>query len=456
MSTGPAPDLSQRIQQDGLWRLMWKLSIPGLLGMSVNAINNFMDALFVGRMIGEDAFAAISLAFPIMFVVSSFTAMTGQGSSSLLSRAIGAKDLVQQEKIYSNLVALNLMITSLLMLAGWIFARKLIAFMGGQGQVLEYGTQYFRIIVLGSFFRSYAIGTNMLIRAEGNMKHAMLFAALAAGLNICLNPLFIGPLGLGIKGAGWATVVSMVFYGLLNLWYFTKGKVSFPIKPFVLSLDKPIIKEVMSVGVSAMALQAMFFVQQAVVFKSVAHYGNDTEIALMGAVYRIFLLLVIPLVGMMQALQAVVGINYGAKLYGRVKKALGVFTFSSTLLLTCVWLFMELWPRLILGLLLPKVAFDAHQIFLFRVAIAAIPLTALLFAGISFFQALGDGLKATVLLVSRQVGLFVPVTLLLPLWWGLEGIFYAAPLVDFFVAFVLVYVLWRQIVKLTRAEGKNK
>ena len=456
MANSPTSDRSTQIQSQNLWRLMWKLSIPGLLGMSVNAINNFMDALFVGRMIGPDAFAAISLAFPIMFVVSSFTAMTGQGSSSLLSRAIGAKDLVQQEKVYSNLVAMNLMITSMLMLAGWVFARKLIAFMGGEGQVLEYGVQYLRIIILGSFFRSYAIGTNMLIRAEGNMKHAMLFAGFAAGLNICLNPIFIGVLGFGIKGAGWATVVSMIFYGLLNLRYFTSGKVSFPIKPFSLSLDKPIIKEVLSVGVSAMALQAMFFVQQAVVFKSVAHYGDDQEIALMGAIYRIFLLLVIPLVGVMQALQAVVGINFGAGLYGRVKKALGVFTFSSTLLLTSLWVLMEIWPRGILGFLLPEVTFTPHQITLFRVAISAIPLTALLFAGISFFQALGDGLVATILLVSRQVGLFVPVTLALPLWWGLEGIFYATPLVDFFVAFVLLYILWRQIVKLSRMEGKKQ
>ena len=159
-------------------------------------------------------------------------------------------------------------------------------------------------------------------------------------LNMVLTPLFLGYFEWGIAGAAWATIISMIVFTLFDLWYFLTRRTNYQISLRSFRLEKKMLRPILAVGVSAMMLQIMFFLQQAVVFKSLAHYGDDWDLALMGACYRVLLLTLFPSFGFAQAMQPVVGINYGARVFSRVKDAYKIFTLSSSILMTAGWAFI--------------------------------------------------------------------------------------------------------------------
>jgi putative MATE family efflux protein len=424
---------------------MLRLALPGILGMSVASINVFMDALFVGQWVGENAVAAISLAFPLLMLIGGFAAMIGQGSASVLSRALGADDRDRQSVILSNLTALCLLVGLGISLPGFFFARELIALLGGTGEILDLGETYLQVMMLAAFPRIYAVSVNVIIRAEGNLKAAMTYSAASAVLNILLNALFIGPLGWGIAGAAWASLFAMLFMALLNLLYFIRGKSSFPVSLTRIYFAPLVLKEVLFIGVSAMMLQVMFFLQQVAVFRSIAHYGEDADIAFMGASYRIYLLATIPIFGFAQALQPVIGINFGARLYERVRRAMGIFTFTGTAVICLIWLGFAFFSEPILGALLPDTVFSQADLFRFRILMLVLPFQPIFFTGITLFQATGNGRMAGGLLIGRMLLVFIPLVMLLPLLFQLDGIYYAHPLSDLLAAATMGFFAWRSL-----------
>lgn len=426
---------------------MFRLAIPGILGMGVASINTFLDALFVGQFVGENAIAAISLAFPILMLIGGITSMIGQGSASVLSRAIGGGDPKRQEAIFSNLTALSLLLGIGFSIPGYLFAEDLIAMLGGKGEVLELGTQYLQIMMIGAFPRIYAVGINILIRAEGNLKAAMTFSAGTAVINIVLNALFIAVWGWGIAGAAWASVISMILMVIMDYSHFLRKKNSFPVNLKRIFFSNLIVKEVLYVGLSAMMLQVMFFLQQVVVFRSVSSYGDDWDLAFMGACYRIYLLAVIPIFGFAQALAPVVGINFGAKQYDRVGKAMWLFSLTATGIICVMWLALAIFSEATLSALLPNSTFSPHDIFLFRITLLILPFQPLFFTGVTLFQSIGNGKTAAILLVSRMFLIFIPGVLLLPLAFGLDGIYYAHPLADLLAVSIMFIGVRRELKK---------
>lgn len=446
MSTSTS-DRTEQILSGSLWTLMYKMSIPAIVGMSINGINAFVDALFVGQFLGQNALAAISIAFPLTMITNGFAAMVGIGTSSLLSRAIGAEDLEIQRKSFGTLTALSVMISIVIGSLGYYFAWDLIGFMGGSGEILELGVQYYQVMMFGAFFRVFAVAANMLIRAEGKIKEAMFIALIAPFLNMLLNPFFLGYLEWGVEGAAWATIISMAVFTLFNLVYFGRGKTSYEISLTDFSLDKKMLRPIFAVGVSAMMLQIMFFVQQAVVFKSLAHYGDDWDLAFMGACYRIVILMVIPIFGFAQAFQPIAGINYGAEKYARVRDAFKIFTISSTLLLLTTWTIAMIFPQTVLTWMLPDAIFETKDIFNFRMMISINPVFALFFMGATLFQAVGNAKFAFTLQLGRELLLYVPALLIFPLIWGADGIYYAGIPANIIISFLAVLMVTRQFRK---------
>lgn len=458
MALAPQKALSQEILTQDIWRLMLKLSLPSTLAMSVNGINAFVDGLFVGQLLGQQALAAISLAFPLTMLINGCTAMIGVGASSLLSRAIGAGDVATQRKIFGMTTVLCLMASALLSTLGIVFAYELIGLLGAEGEVLELAVCYYRVVMAGAFFRVYGVAANMLIRAEGKIREAMSFSIIATLLNILLNPIFIHHLKLGIAGAAWATVAAMLVLTLLDLQYFLRKRTDYPVDLRYARLEMALISPSLRVGVSAMLLQVMFFVQQAVVFMSLDRYGTEWDFAFMGACYRVVLLLVIPCFGFAQAMQPVTGINYGAQKLERVQAAYRLFTLSSTGLILVCWVGCMVFPRVILGWMLPEAQFTPNDLLNFRMMMGALPAFPLFFMGTTLFQSVGNGRSAAILLLSRELLLFVPLVLVLPLFWGVSGIYASSIPVNLLAIGLTVYLVALQFRQwqgpaLRQAEG---
>ncbi len=435
--------LTNSILQDDIWRLMRQLSLPAIIGMSINGINAFFDGLFVGQLAGQDALAAVSLAFPLTFITAGMSAMIGVGGSSILSVAIGADDKEKQGKVFGSVTILAAIVSAVLMLFGIYFARDLIGMLGGEGDILDMGVTYYRITLFGAFFRIYAVDLNMLIRAEGKIKEAMTHSISAAVLNIILNPIFIGVLNMGVAGAAWATVISMGIFTLIGLIYFFRKKTNYTVDLKTYSLEKKMVGPILKIGVSAMMLQIMFFVQQSVVFKMIDIYGGDWDIALMGASYRILLLMLFPGFGFAMAMQPVVGINFGAQKLARVKSAFKIFSLSSTLLIACCWLLIMIFPGTVLSWMLPDAVLSNTDILNFRMMISTLPLYPLFFMSTTMFQAIGKAKQAGLLSIMRDLLLFVPAVIILPLFFGVNGVYYGGVPSNVIMLGVCIWLLWK-------------
>lgn len=448
MSDTPKSELTQEILTENVWKLLWRLSMPAIIGMSINGINAFVDGLYVGQFLGQEALAAVSLAFPLMMVTNGISAMIGVGSSSLLSIAIGAGDLDTQRKIFGTMTALSLITSVILSIVGIIFAPQLIGFLGGTGEILTLGVIYYRIMMIGAFFRIFAVAANTLIRAEGKIKEAMVFSIIAAVLNIILNPIFIYYLDGGIAGAAWATVVAMIIFTLMGIWYFWAGKANYPVSLRTYSLSRDLLKPILSVGVSAMMLQLMFFVQQVIVFRLLAQYGDDWDIAFMGSSYRVLLLILFPSFGFAQALQPVVGINFGAKQYDRVRSSFTSFGLGATGLMTLVWVFIMWEPAVCLSWMMPDATFTNKDLWDFRMMMLTLPTFPIFFMTTTMFQAIGNARIAGFLIVARELLLFVPIVFILPMFYGVSGIYYTGVPVNCIVLVIMFISLNKQFRRL--------
>lgn len=466
MSTNAAENpLTQEILTEKIWKLMAKFSLPAIIAMSINSVNTFVDALFIGQYVGQDALAAVSLAFPLTMVTNGVSAMIGVGASSLLSRAIGANEVETQEKMFGLVTVLSVLCSAVLMVLGLSFSEELIGLMGGTGEIRVMGAYYYRILMYGAFFRIFGVVLNVLIRAEGKVKEAMTYSVIATLLNIVLNPIFIAYYGWGLAGAAWATNVSMLLFTIIGIWYYVKGKPNYKVDLGYWGLKESMLRPILSVGVSAMMLQIMFVIQQVFVFRSIAHYGaidavgeygSDYHIAVMGANYRIMILMIMPIFGFSQAMAPVAGINYGAKIYDRVKSSFNIFTNASTIGLLFLWALEMLFPEVILGWMLPDANLRPQDIFNFRVQMATYPVFPFFFMGITLFQAIGSAKKAGYMLVARELGLFVPIVLLLPYIYGVDGIYHAIAPTNLVVFVVTIFLIRNQFRKWEGLQNENK
>ncbi len=441
MSKAINNELRQEILNQSIWSLMIKFSLPAIIAMSINSLNTFVDALFIGQYVGQEALAAVSLAFPLTMLTNACAAMISVGGSSLLSIAIGANQIDIQEKIFGSTTIISIIVSLGLMTFGLIYAEELIRLMGGSGNLVTIGALYYRIMMMGAFVRIYGLVLNTLIRAEGKMNEAMSYLIAATLLNIILNPIFIVVLDWGVEGAAWSTIVAMLVLTITGLVYFLRDRANYPIDLSYWRLESYIVKPVLSVGVSAMMMQLMFLLQQIFVFRSIAHYGNEWHIAFMGACYRIMIFMVMPIFGFSQALQPIVGINFGGDQLARVKEAFALFAKVSTAMLFVFWVLELTFPEIILSWMLPDATFSKTDIFNFRIQMLSYIVFPFFLMGVTMFQSIGRAQIAGFMLVARELAIFIPVVLLLPLFYGVNGIYYSMLPVNLIVFFAAAWLI---------------
>ncbi len=446
----PRLQVRHAIRTEDPWRLVLRLAIPGILGMLTVGLKNFVDAIFVGQLVGETALAAVALTFPLGILWTSIAGLIGIGSGSLLSRSIGSGDEVTQRQILGNLVAMVLVGSLIMSLLGYVTAEPAVRFMGGRGEIAVYGVAYLRVLMVGSVFFTMGVATNMLIRAEGRMRQAMTFSALAVVANIAFNGIFVAWLGWGVQGAALGTVAAMAVYAAFNFWYFFSGHSSLPMQDFRIRLVPALMPEILGVGSSAMLLQVMTLVEQTLVYQTIAHYGSDRDMAFVGASLRILMLAVIPVFGFSQALQPVLGINFGANDFRRMRRSLWVFGISGTLLMFLIWIPFQTIPQIPLRWLLPEMVLTAQDLWNFRILTLLLPVLPIIFCGITLFQSIGNGRMAGLMIALRQAILFAPILLILSRWAGLNGVYYSLSLVDGIMVGVVLAAIWIQLRRLER------
>ncbi|MDC7124802.1 MAG: MATE family efflux transporter [Spirochaetales bacterium] len=441
------------ILNDNLWGVMWKLSWPAIIAMVLYGLNTIFDAIFVGRFVGEEALAGVSLAYPLSQLPLGLGQLVGVGAGSALSIALGANDHVTQRKLLGNANYLNILFSIVYSILGIIFAVPIVKMMGGMGAALGFGADYFRVTCYGSVFWITGLAYNMIVRAEGKMGSAAIMMGSGLVVNVIANYFLIVVLGFGVKGAAWGTNIGMLVYTIVFFIYASnKNKISFDAKPFSVRRDKNVTKSIINMGVPSMIMAIMSVVQGVVVMNALSHYGTTSDIAFYGIAYRIFMFLLTPVFGLMRALQPAIGINFGAEKYDRVISSFKIFGVAATVLMAPFWAIMMINPELVLHLMLPTKDFIASDLSNFRFFTALLPVLPVIFMAMTFFPAINNSKPSAIMGIARQLVFYVPVMLIVPRYFGVSWVYKGAFLIDLVIIIWVFIMVIAEFKKLRRGE----
>lgn len=425
-------DTRENLLSGNIFKTMLSLSVPAILGMVVIGLYNFMDAVFVGRMVGPEAMTAVKVSYPFTLLNSGISTLLGTGSASVLSRAIGKKDKETVDKIMGNLISLVIILSLIITAVGMIFTTNLLSLSGAEGSVLAEANRYLKVVFIGSLFVNFAQSANMVMRGEGKLKIAMAIMGAGAILNIVLDPILINIMGKenGILGAAIATITAQFIQAVYTLWYFLKKSDNVRINK--VKIESTLVKPVLSVGVSAMLMQVMTMAQQTIMYNTAQKYGGGSWQTILGASLSLQAFSFIPLWGISQGFQPAVGTNYGAKKFDRVRAFTRSFMIFATLIALLFYLPIMIAPKGMLSMFITDQEIVMQGAPMLRVLFTSYISYGVLILAITFFQAIGKASSASAMALLRQVVLFLPLVVLLPkfVFKNVEGVFYAQLITD--------------------------
>lgn len=424
--------MTTRLGEEKISKLLLNLSVPATVGMFVNALYNLVDTIFVGRGVGAIAIGGLTVAFPIQMVIMAFAMMIGIGAASAISRSLGEKNIERADYVAGNSFLCVIISSAIISTLGLIFTEPILRIFGSTETILPYAKDYITIILWGSIFFSFGMSSNNLIRAEGNAKVAMATMLIGAILNIILDPIFIFIFKLGVKGAALATIISQFISFLYILTYLYSGKSSLKIKLHHLKPKINIIKEIFAVGSAAFSRQISGSVVAIVVNNSLRVFGGDIALIIVGILHRVTMFVFMPLFGVIQGMQPIVGFNYGAKKLDRVKEAVKLSLITTIVIATFGWLIIEFFPFTVISMFTGEAEIVEKGSSIMRIVISMIPIIGIQIVGAALFQSLGKAVPSLILSLLRQVLLFIPLVIILPrvLSLGLLGIWIAYPAAD--------------------------
>ena len=426
----------QLILTGNLWKVMFNVSWPAIIAMVLYGLNSVLDAVFVGQFVGDTALAGVSVAYPLSQMSVAFGSLIGVGAGSVLSIALGSGNKRTQEHLLGNVNLLSLIVTVLFMIPTLVFSKQLLGIMGGTGDALLYGNDYFRVTILGTIFWIYGLAGNMIVRAEGKMKSAAVMMGAGLAVNAAANYILMGIFDLGVQGAAWGTNIGMFVYSLIGWLYFGRGFATFKTKILSIRWDRDIGTSIIRLGMSSLIMNIMSLIQAVFVFNALSRYGTMADVAFYGVVYRIFTFLLTPIFGLMRALQPVIGINYGAGKYERVLSSYKIFALAALLMTLPLWIISIAFPGSVLGLMLKDMVFSGKDLMHFRIYMAILPVLSIIFMAMTLFPSIDKGKPAALIGIARQLVFYVPGMLFLPKAIGVSGIYYGSFAID------AIIVLW--------------
>lgn len=430
--------------------LLLKLSSPAMVGMMVQAAYNLVDTLFVGWGVGVLAIGGLAIAFPLQMLIMAMAQAIGIGGASIISRSLGSGDHKQADHTLGNMIATVVALSLILATFGIIYLEPLLFLLGSSTDILPYAFDYMKIIFLGTVVFAFSITTNNVVRAEGNAKFAMVTMLISAGVNTVLDPIFIFILHMGVKGAAWATVISQGSTAAWLTWYFVSGKSSLRIKPRYLRPHMKILKETFAIGISAFTRQGSASLMLVVLNHRLGIYGGDMAIAAFGILRRMLLFLIMPIFGMVQGLMPIVGYNFGARKFCRVKEAMKMSILSSSILSMINFVAFFFFPAQLLSLFTKNPEVIRIGITASRIIALGLPVDGFQIMASGMYQAVGKALPSFILSMLRQILLLIPLVIMLPHLWGLTGIWIAFPIADIGAAIITIVMFTGEMKHLHR------
>ena len=415
------------------------MGIPTMLGMMVNAIYNLVDAYFVGGL-GTSQMGAISVVYPLGQVVVGLGLLFGNGAASYLSRLLGKGDKEKANQVASTALYSSITVGVIMIIFSMIFLHPILKLLGATDSIMPYAVTYASIYIVSCIFNVFNVTMNNIVTSEGAAKTTMLALMAGAILNIGLDPVFIYVLDMGVAGAAIATAISQIISTLVYLTFVLRKKSIYNFRIKNCTFTKEIISEIFKIGIPTLVFQILTSLSISLVNTQARPYG-DSVIAGMGAVTRVVSMGSLMVFGFIKGFQPIAGYSYGAKKFDRLHEAIKTSIIWSTAFCVIYGLVLTIFSKGIIS------QFTKGDLEMIRVGTQSLRINGISFILFGFytvysslFLALGKGLAGFILGACRQGICFVPVILILPMFWGINGILYVQPIADVLSAIITIFM----------------
>lgn len=438
----------QLMGTEKITKLLVQFSLPAIIGMLVNALYNIVDRIYIGNIenVGHIAIAGVGITFPVVIFVFGFSILIGLGAATNASLNLGKKKKEEAEKFLGVAVSFGFIVSLILMVLVLWKLEWLVNILGGSDKTGIYAVQYLKILAYG--FPAAVVGyvANASIRSDGNPKMAMATLLIGAITNIALDPIFIFYLKMGVKGAAWATIISQYVSGIWAIYYFTSKFSGMKLYLKNLKLDFGKIKSISSLGSAPFAIQIGASVVNYTYNSTLKIYGGDTAIGAMAIVQAVITFISMPIFGINQGLQPILGYNYGAKLYSRVKEALFKAIFAATVLCVIDFLAIQFLSKYFINVFTHEKELVRIASIGLRIQTFMLPIVGFQIIASIYFQAIGKPKMSFFMSLTRQIIVLIPCILIMSKLFGVEGVWFAGPTADF-IATVVTFIFIKMELK---------
>lgn len=444
---------SSNMGTEKVGKLLIGQAIPAAIGFLVMSIYTIVDTIFVGRYVGSLGIAAITVVMPVSFLISSIGMAIGIGGASIIARSLGSNDREKASLTFGNQTALTIVLSLLLVLIGFLLSEPIMRLFGAKGDIFPYALSYYQILLIGVPFLAWSMMSNNAIRAQGKPRIAMLTLVIPAVANMILDPIFIVWLDWGMEGASWATTISYVLSAGYTIWFLSGKKNEIPFHKENIKLSLPIVREIFSIGSISLVRQGSVSILTVVLNQVLFKYGGEMAISIYGIVNRMMMFALFPVIGIMQGFMPIAGFNYGAAKWERVRQSIRLSISWGSLISGLLLVLIVLFASTLVSIFTKEPELiEAAPMAMIIVFIAA-PVFGLQLIGAAYYQAIGQAKPALWLTLARQGLFLIPLVLILPGIWGIDGVWYSFPISDVLSATVSFIMLRNGIRKLNLNEG---
>ena len=424
-------------------KLLRSQAVPAAIGILILSIYGIVDTIYVGRWVGALGIAAITVVMPITFLIASIGMSIGVGGASIISRALGSGNPQKAFDTFGNQIALTITLSSAIVGLGFIFTDEILLAFGGQGEILAPAKSYFRIVLLGVPFLAWAMMSNNDIRAVGFPKVAMFILVVPAVANIILDPILIIWLDMGLEGAAWGDDALLCGQrGLCRLVFcFWKIRIKGNARRIV--AQAPDRQGDLRHRLCHPGPPGTISLLSIVLNNSLFIYGGEMAVGIYGIINRLMMFVNFPVLGITQGVVPIMGFNYGAQLWDRVKSAIKLSITSATLIAFSIFVMILLFAPYLVAVFTTDETLIAEGTPAMRIAFLATPLIAINLIGSAYFQAIGKALPALLLALTKQGFFLIPLLLILPPFFGLNGVWMSFPIADIGAALITYWYLRR-------------
>lgn len=422
-------------------KLLMQYAIPAIIAMTASSLYNMVDSIFIGQGVGPLAISGLAITFPLMNLSAAFGAAVGVGASTFISVKLGQKDYDTAKHILGNTMTLNLIMGLGVGLVFLLFLDPILRFFGASDQTIPYARDYMVIILLGNVITHMYFGLNAVLRAAGKPKHAMSATIFTVVLNTLLDPLFIYTFGLGIKGAAYATVLAQSLALIWQLYTFSRPKELLHFKRGTFRLQSSIIRNIIAIGLSPFSMNVCACIVVILINNSMVHYGSDLAVGAYGIANKVAFIFVMINMGVNQGMQPIAGYNYGAMRYDRLMKVVKYSIIAATAIMTIGFIIAMTIPGTCARLFTTDPTLIDLSAKGIRYIMVAFPVVGYQMVVSNFFQSIGKAKISIVLSLSRQLLILLPLLLVLPTMFGINGVWVSMPVSDTLSAFMAAWIM---------------